>query len=303
MDDRSGGNSAVAEAVIDQQPQFTAAYEPDAVSDELVAKFNRDGYIVIEDAVSPETIERVRSAADRIVAEGREPGRWWGKPETAPRRVEYRGIFNLDDAFMDLLAPTAVFPLVVKIMGANLHMMSSQLVYQKPHQPPTGAVRGGWHRDVIGTSEDLGYDATPRLALRVGYYVSDISQPGSGATLFAPGSHLLKEPIPMAQGTDNPEDFVRPKVKPGDAVIWENRTFHAPERNTSADVRKAIMIQYGYRWLRPVDYLTHPPELLERCDPVTRQLLDSTDLNPDGSMTRMKGSKSLLEWAAEHDLA
>ncbi len=284
-------------------PRFSADYEPEMVSDELVSRFDRDGYVVIEDAVSPEDIARVREATDRIVAEGRDPGRWWGKPETAPRRVEYRGLFNLDDAFMHLLAPPAVFPLVVKLMGANLHMMSSQLVYQNPHQPPTPAVRGGWHRDVIGTSEDLGYDATPRLAIRAGYYLSDISQPGSGATMFAPGSHLLREPIPVEADTDDPESFTRPSVKPGDAVIWENRTFHAPERNTSANVRKAAMIQYGYRWLRPVDYMRHRPELLAQCDPVTRQLLDSSDLNDDGSLTRMKGSTALIEWASERALA
>ena len=291
-----------ASAAVATAPEFTADYRPEAAPDELVEEFDANGYVVIEDAVSQETIERVREAADRIVAESGERGRWWGKPETAPRRVEYRGIFNLDEAFMGLLAPVKVFPLVVRLMGANLHMMSSQLVYQNPRQPPTPAPRGGWHRDVIGTSEDLGYDKTPRLALRVGYYLSDISEPGSGATVFAPGSHLLREPIPLAEGSENPENFTRPEVKPGDAVIWENRTFHAPERNTSENVRKAVMIQYGYRWLRPVDYLVHPPELLDRCDPVTRQLLDSTDLNPDGSMVRMKGSKALLEWADEHGL-
>lgn len=301
MEERAGRAEVLADGIEDR-PRFTAEHGPEA-SDELVSQFNRDGYIVIEDAVSLQTIDRVRTAADRIVAEGREPGRWWGKPETAPRRVEYRGIFNLDEAFMDLLAPPRVFPLVVKIMGANLHMMSSQLVYQNPRQPPAKAVRGGWHRDVIGTSEDLGYDATPRMALRVGYYLSDISEPGSGATLFAPGSHLLREPIPIEAGTDHPKHFVRPSVQLGDAVIWENRTFHAPERNTSPNLRKAAMIQYGYRWLRPVDFLRHDPELLARCDPVTRQLLDSTDLNEDGSMTRMKGSKALLEWAAARGLA
>jgi ectoine hydroxylase-related dioxygenase (phytanoyl-CoA dioxygenase family) len=291
------------DAVSKGEPRFTAEYLPDAGLDALVSRFNEDGYLVIEDAVSAQTIDRVREAADGIVAAGAQAGRWQGKPETAPRRVEYRGIFNLDEAFMELLAPASVFPVVVKILGANLHMMSSQLVYQNPHQPPVAAPRGGWHRDVIGTSEDLGYDATPRMALRVGYYLSDISEPGSGATLFSPGSHLLREPIQVEANSNNPEHFVRPRVRPGDAVIWENRTFHAPERNESAEVRKAAMIQYGYRWLRPVDYLTHPGELLAQCDPVTRQLLDSTDLNEDGSMTRMKGSKALIEWATEHGLA
>ncbi len=285
------------------QDLYVAGYEPDPVPDELVAKFERDGYLIIRDAVSPETIDRVREAADRIIAEGNTRGRWEGKPDTAPRRFEYRGIFNLDETFMELLAPPTLFPLIVKIMGANLHMMSSQAIYQKPHQPPMPAVRGGWHRDVIGPSQDLGYDKTPRLAIRAGYFVSDTSEPGSGITLFAPGSHLLKEPIELAPGTDNPEHFIRPDVKPGDAVLWENRTFHAPERNTSDNMRKAVMVQYGFRWVRPADYLTHSRELLDKCDPVARQLLDSTDLNEDGSMTRMKGSKALLDWASEHGLA
>ncbi len=283
-------------------PTHTVGHGPGAADDELVSRFNRDGFLIVKGAVGTDVVDRVRRAADRIVEEGAEPGRWWGKPETAPRRVEYRGLFNLDEAFMDLLAPAAVFPLIVRILGANLHMMSSQLIYQKPHQPATEAVRGGWHRDVIGTSEDLGYDATPRMALRVGYYLSDITEPGTGATLFAPGSHLLTEPIAVSGEAHNPSEVVRPVVEPGDAVIWENRTFHCPERNTSDRVRKAVMIQYGYRWLRPVDFLTHRPELLARCDPAARQLLDSTDLNADGSMTRMKGSRAMIEWAAAHGL-
>lgn len=270
--------------------------------DEQVAQFEEDGYIVVENAVSPEAIDRVRAAADRIVAEGAPAGRWIGKPETAPRRVEYRGLFNLDDAFMELLAPSTIFSLIVRILGANIHMMSSQLVYQNPNQPALQSDNGGWHRDLIGSSEDLGYDATPRMALRVGYYLSEVSEPGSGVTLFAPGSHRLREMLPLEDGRRDPETFVRPRVRPGDAVIWENRTFHAPERNTSSNVRKAVMVQYGYRWVRPVDYRTHSSELLARCDPVARQLLESTDFNDDGSMTRMKGSQALIDWAAQNSL-
>src|SRR4051812_30416741 len=131
--------------------------------DEQVARFEEDGYLVVEGAVSLDTVERVRAAADRIVSEEAPAGRWIGKPETVPKRVEYRGLFNLDDAFMDLLAPPKLFPLVVRILSPNIHMMSSQLVYQHPNQPPQ-ADNGGWHRDLIGSSEDLGYDATPRMA-------------------------------------------------------------------------------------------------------------------------------------------
>jgi ectoine hydroxylase-related dioxygenase (phytanoyl-CoA dioxygenase family) len=264
-------------------------------------QFEEDGVLVVRDAVSPETIARVSEASDHIVEEGGPQGRWIGKPVSAKRRVEYRGLFNLDDAFLELLAPPKVFPPMVALLSPNIHVMSSQLLYAHPNQPPRPH-HGGWHRDVIGSSEDLGYDRTPRLAIRVGYYLSDVGDEASGVTLFVPGSHRLKRPIPLPRGDRDPERYVRLDIRPGDAVVWENRTFHAPETNTSPNARKAVMVQYGYRWLRPVDYLDHSPELLARCDPVAHQLLSSHDLNDDGSMTRMKGSRALDEWAAEHGL-
>jgi ectoine hydroxylase-related dioxygenase (phytanoyl-CoA dioxygenase family) len=269
--------------------------------DEQAAQFDEQGMLIIKNAVPSEAIERVTAASDAIVAAEGPRGRWFGKPASMKKRVEYRGLFNLDERYMDLLTPPTVFPLIVRILGANLHMMSSQLLYAHPNQEPK-ASNGGWHRDLIGSSEDLGYDNTPRMAIRVGYYLSDVSRVGSGITLFVPGSHKLKEPLPLEPGSDDPERWVRPEIQPGDAVLWENRTFHAPEINTSPNVRKAVMIQYGYRWVKPVDYVAHPPQLLDRCDPVTRQLLDSGDFNDDGSMTRMKGSQALNDWAAAQGL-
>ena len=36
---------------------------------------------------------------------------------------------------------------------------------------------------------------------------------------------------------------------------------------------------YSYRWLRGLDYNLMPPELLEKCDPIRRQLLgDGVDI-------------------------
>ena len=55
------------------------------------ARFEEDGMLVIKNAVPTDTIDRIREATDRIVAEGRQPGRWIGKAVSAKRRVEYRG--------------------------------------------------------------------------------------------------------------------------------------------------------------------------------------------------------------------
>src|SRR5215216_3012524 len=120
------------------------------VMDEQVARFEEQGYLVIQDVLPAATVERIRAAADRIAAEGDLPGKWLGKPKSRLRRIEYRGLFNLDEAFMEILAPAKVFPLVVRILGPNIHMMSSQLLYAHPNQEPQPH-NGGWHRDLIGS--------------------------------------------------------------------------------------------------------------------------------------------------------
>ncbi len=62
-------------------------------------------------------------------------------------------------------------------------------------------------------------------------------------------------------------------AKPGSAVFFDRRLWHAASPNWSEVTRKALFYGYGYRWLRPMDYVTMPEELLARCDPVRRQLL------------------------------
>ena len=81
----AAGRSASADVAT--AAEFTAEYRPGVAPDELVEHFDENGYVMIKEAGSHEPIERVRDVADRIVSEGGERGRWWGKPETAPRRV------------------------------------------------------------------------------------------------------------------------------------------------------------------------------------------------------------------------
>jgi hypothetical protein len=60
------------------------------------------------------------------------------------------------------------------------------------------------------------------------------------------------------------------------------------------------MLQFGYRWLAPVD--DPAPELLERSGltDVQRQLLGAADRNPDGSVAKGLGARPIREWLAQH---
>ncbi|MFV2180076.1 phytanoyl-CoA dioxygenase, partial [Actinomadura sp. LOL_011] len=90
---------------------------------------------------------------------------------------------------------------------------------------------------------------------------------------------------------------ITPDLGPCDALLFENRTWHAGGLNTSSRPRLAVMMQYGYRWLAPID--DPAPHLLERPDltDIQRQLLGRPDRNPDGSIAHESaGAEPLRSW-------
>src|SRR4029078_7701056 len=105
------------------------------------------------------------------------------------------------------------------------------------------------------------------------FYLTDLTEPNWGATLFSPGSNHVKHALEIPPGKPDPENVVEPLLKAGDAVFFENRTFHAASVNHSPHTRKAIMFGYGFQWLKPMDYFLQSPELGEKTDEIGKQLL------------------------------
>ena len=130
----------------------------------------------------------------------------------------------------------------------------------------------GWHRDG-GTAASEMQEPHPLILMKIAYWLTDLSEPGRGAIRFIPGSHRLMGRPAQAEGAPDPYGAVELRATPGDAVIFEQRLWHAVGSNTSSITRKSLFYGYGYRWLRPMDYVTMPEELLARCDPIRRQLL------------------------------
>jgi len=254
--------------------------------------FRTRGYCIVANALDPEMVEHVRSVCDRIADEGGPKGRY-----VDPRyedKLEYRDIVSLDPVFREVMVNPRVFPIVTRLLGPNLHLMSSHFIYKMSRSDAAERRRRGmWHRDVLGVTHDLGHRGVPMMSVRTGYYLTPVDEEGSGTTLLAPGSHLLDGPLVNDPHNDDPPNVSRPPVHPGDALVWENRLYHAVEQNTSGRTRKALMFQYGFRWLRPFDYLAHPPELLAECDPMQRQLLAAHDVSADGSIARERGGEAI----------
>ncbi|MFF1535281.1 phytanoyl-CoA dioxygenase family protein [[Kitasatospora] papulosa] len=92
--------------------------------------FERDGYAVVLDAITPELCDRLLTAAEILLASDITPGR----DQRADGKDGFRGCLNLDRAFLPLLANAAVLPTVVQLLSPITHRRHQPL-RPPPHRP------------------------------------------------------------------------------------------------------------------------------------------------------------------------
>ena len=268
--------------------------------DEQRQQFHDDGYLIIRNVLDNDTIDRLIKVGDRLIATAERFNRYQVDDGLYDG---FRNCITMDDAFIPLLTQPTILPLVIQLLGSNLQLSTSHLIYRYPDPPGTPPTKRnpGWHRDNGRTSLDLGHANYPRIGLKCAYYLTDLSQPNSGVTMFAPGSNQLTEPVEIPEGRADPANAIEPLLNPGDCVIFEYRTWHAGAPNFTDITRKAVMIGYAYQWLKPMDYVRQSPEFVEKLNDVERFLVgervdDELEFKPSG------GVNPLNAWCAQHNV-
>ena len=274
------------------------AYTP--TPEEQICEFDEKGYLIVRNVLDSATLSKLEQASDRLIDSDLETNR-----QTNPTGL-YDGFHNtlsLDDAYLPLLTHPTILPLVIHLLGSNIQLMTSHLIYKYPNPTDTPRTHRapGWHRDYMQAMMALGHYSIPRLGLKCAYYFTDLSQPKSGSTMVVPGSNLLTEPLEIPAGQADPEGAVEPLLNPGDCLLFENRTWHAGAVNLSNTIRKGIMIGYCYRWVMPMDFRRQSEEFVARLSPLERFLVgeqydDYKGFQPDG------GANPLADWCKEHQV-
>ena len=267
------------------------------LSEEERQQFRDDGYLIIRKAIDEDLIGRLIEAGDRLLATEERLNRF----KTSDYYDGYRNCITMDDAFIPLLSNGITLPLVVQLLGANVQLSTSHLIYRHPDPAgtPDSIRRPGWHRDGGRTSLDLGQAHYPRMGLKCAFYLTDLSEPNSGVTMLATGSNKLTERIEIPEGETDPASAIEPLLNPGDCVIFEYRTWHAGAPNFTSNTRKAVMIGYCYRWLKPMDYVKQEQPFLEKLNDLERYLVgeevDKTlEFQPSG------GANPLHVWCEQY---
>ena len=235
--------------------------------------FDRDGFLVLRDAVDAETLASLIEAGDRLAES------FLLKPEVQNRpeynHIDLRPGLLREPALLALVTHPTTVPLIVQLLSPNIHLHSTALIYKRPESPDTPSFRRGWHRD-IRIPRDLGHENLPRVGIKICYCLTDFHQPNCGMTLMARGTHLRTKPLVIKKGEIDPadEEVCDLKLNAGDALLFENRIFHTAAPNRSNRTSRVLMYGYAYRWMKPEVYLENPSrQYLEKSDPVMYQLL------------------------------
>lgn len=268
------GPEATAAITATEAPEATAAITAmtAAMTADEHARFERDGYLIVRGALSPDEVAYARAAITR-----------------AYRVADTAGSLSQTGALHQLSAVTSCpelaflldHPRILRyawsMLGWNVHVYHSHIDVH-----PTVRARQPfwwqWHQDGGRQNRELETDPRPRMSVKVGYWLSDVSAPGRGNLMVIPGSHRtnwLPGPPRRDVQFERPAGAVEVRVAPGDAIVFDRRIWHARSDNHSPITRMAAFFGYTYRWVRIRDAVSGLPSRLwwDGLTPVQQQLL------------------------------
>ena len=265
------------------------------LTDDERKTFDETGLLVIEDALTPAHVAALTEANDRIyqhhVAAGHD----------STKALFYPNFIPDDPLFVDLVDYERILPKVWGLLGWNIYLYHAHLIVT----PPTGKALDdktfGWHQDSGRMNSEMESHPRPRLSLKVAYFLSDTSVAGRGNFWVIPNSHLCDTQALPANSVGQPVGAIPVLAKPGTAVFFDRRLWHAASPNGSDVTRKVLFYGYGYRWIRTKDDMT-VRDLWPTCSPIRRQLLGD-GVNANGYYSPTDADVPLRVWLREHSPA
>lgn len=256
--------------------------------------FNTKGYLTVENALDEGTVARLIGAVDRIDARER-------TESNRDKLLSVTNIVHQDPALVDLIDLPTTFPKVWGILGWNTYLYHSHVDITPPADAAALTWRVAWHQDSMRVNDEIESRPRPRLSLKIGFYLTDVSRPDRGNTLIVPGSHFEDEIDCPADGVSNPAGAEPLCVRPGTAVLIDRRIWHSRSPNLCSQTRKVVWLGYSYRWLRTKDPMT-VSHLYPQLDPIRRQILGD-GLSPNGAYDPTDADVPLRGWLCEHSPA
>lgn len=218
--------------------------------------FDTAGYLVIPDALTPEETAACLEAAKRVHA-----------PYPQDEWRQLGATYEQEPAFENLIDHPSILPKVRALFGDYFILQSSWCTVVPP-----GYEGGGYHQDGSGVYEFRRLATpTPLVQLRIGFFLTDQTQPDMGNMVMIPGSHNSSVPLPRGAEEVPIQEVVC--GKPGTALMFHQGVYHSGTKNARDFHRYIMHVVFAPPWLTPSDRRRNDPEFLARTTPLRRALV------------------------------
>jgi len=216
---------------------------------EIADVFDRDGYYLAPGVYPDEALRPMEEAFDRIVAQLQRSGenvnaRWRGESMDeldggASTVIHTHNVHRYSARWLHALQDERFLAVARTILGPDIVLHHSKLFQKPPHAGAPFPVHQDW--SYFPTQKDTMVAAT--------IFLTDADESMGGMRVF-PGSHKLGrmessaglqvsgslKPYPLTQATPV-------NAKRGDVLFFSYFTLHGSLPNTSARVRKTVLVQ------------------------------------------------------------
>lgn len=241
------------------------------LSDSAFEQYQRDGYLVVEDALSADAVSEVKQRLRSYTHGDREPETFTSQIEPrvergelaveeegdAVRKFEGLGMVEEDDVFGSVANNETITAVAEQLLGEHLKLLRSAAMFK----PPSVGSEKGLHQDAAY------YPIQPRDHLTV-WIALDEATPENGCMTVIPGAHkdgMLEhaadeyETDIVIQDTEYDEsELVELPMEPGDALFTHCLVPHYTAPNTTDQWRRALIMSYmdaRSRFTKPADEL------------------------------------------------
>ena len=228
------------------EPHYRTA--PAGFTTERWAEFEDRGLIKIENALTPDEIQRYLDAIERVASA--DPRHEVG----GSLRVEYA--VERDPVFAELIDHPRHVGYMYDIFGEMLKLLRFDVRIRA-----RSGENNAWHPDSPRATPYQVY--SPRLPLRasVGYWLTDVPTPKMGNFVYMPGSHR-EQYFDAYQKNDSVAGEEVLCVKAGTLTVYNGNLWHRVEANDTDIARKNVFVSYCPSWVTAGDHASSDPAWL-----------------------------------------
>jgi ectoine hydroxylase-related dioxygenase (phytanoyl-CoA dioxygenase family) len=224
-----------------------------SLSAEQRAAYERDGYLVVEDLVSPQEVAALRQRVQDYTHGGRPADALVIQVEPRVQRGELRvehpgdgvrkidGLVQGDDLFHKLGTHPNIVGVIEQIVGPDIKLFRNSLLLK----PPEVGSQKGWH-------QDSPYWPIEPMELCSCWFPLDDATPENGCMVVLPGWHR-RGPLPHVSVTDDyvvepscidSAQAVMAPMRAGSGLLFHSLLPHYTAPNRTQHWRRAIALSY-----------------------------------------------------------